>query len=169
MGKNIDRAVFPGLQGGPHNNQTAGIAVALGEAGAAKFKKYGQSVVANAKVMAEELTKLGFEISSGGTDNHLMLVDLRPKNLLGKPFAVALEQAGIVTNYNAVPNDPNPPFNPSGIRIGTPGVTTRGMGVKQMKMIAGWMAQVAENMEDEKVLKKINREVKKLCREFPIR
>ena len=97
-----------------------------------------------------------------------MLLDLRSKNALGKPVAVALEEAGIIVNYNAVPNDPNPPMNPSGIRIGTPGVTTRGMGVKQMKMIAGFINEVVDNLEDEKVLRKVNVEVKKLCGEFPV-
>jgi len=168
MPKKIDRAVFPGLQGGPHNNQTAGIAIALGEALKPSFKRYGAKVVTNAWTLANELLKYGFDISSGGTDNHLMLVDVRGKNTLGKPVAVALEKAGIVTNYNAVPNDPNPPMNPSGIRIGTPAVTTQGMGNAEMKLIAGWINEAVENMENEKVLRRIASQVKVLCRKFPI-
>jgi glycine hydroxymethyltransferase len=168
MGQKIDRAVFPGLQGGPHNNQTAGIAIALRLAQGKAFGDYAKKVVSNAKTLAQELSFHGFEIVSGGTDNHLMLVDLRPKNILGKPFAIALEQAGIVVNYNAIPNDPQPPMNPSGIRIGTPALTVRGMGKPEVRQIAGWISDVAENMEDKKVLKDIKKQVKTLCKEFPI-
>ncbi|KKU10134.1 MAG: Serine hydroxymethyltransferase [Candidatus Woesebacteria bacterium GW2011_GWB1_45_5] len=164
MGKKIDRAVFPGLQGGPHNNQTAAIAVAFSEASRDSFRKYGKKIVENAKVLSEELIKLGFNLVSGGTDNHLMLIDLRSKNILGKDAAILLEEGGIVTNYNAIPFDPNPPMNPSGLRIGTPAVTTRGMGGTEMKQIAGWMRDVIEKRENPK---KIFEKVKKLCAKFP--
>ena len=164
MGKKVDRAVFPGLQGGPHNNQTAAIAQALEEASTDSFKEYGEKIVENAKVLSEELVKLGFNLVSGGTDNHLMLIDLRNKNILGKDAAVLLEEAGIVTNYNAIPLDPNPPMNPSGLRIGTPAVTTRGMGIPEMKQIAAWINEV---IEKKAASKKVFEEVKNLCEKFP--
>lgn len=165
MAKKIDRAVFPGLQGGPHDQQTAAIAVCLAEAAKPAFKKYGKRVVENAKVLAKELSALGFQLVSGGTDNHLMLVDLRNKNISGKDAAILLEETGIVVNYNAVPYDPNPPMNPSGIRLGTPALTTRGMGKGEMKMIAGWISEV---VSDKKQVTRIKKEVKKLCSKFPI-
>ncbi|HET6910012.1 MAG TPA: serine hydroxymethyltransferase [Mycobacteriales bacterium] len=135
----IDKAVFPGLQGGPHNHTTAAIAVALHEASQPAFRDYAHAVVANAAALAEELTASGFDLVSGGTDNHLILVDLTNKGVGGKPAAKALDRAGIVVNYNAVPEDPRPPFNPSGIRIGTPAVTTRGMTPTDMRTIARYI------------------------------
>lgn len=168
MGKKIDRAVFPGLQGGPHDNTTAGIAIALHEAHSEQFKKYAEDIVKNAKVLEEELKKAGFELATGGTDNHLLLVDVRGKGTLGKPFAIALESAGIIVNYNAIPNDPNPPMNPSGIRLGTPALTARGMGKEEMKIIAQFINRVAENLNDENELNMIKEEVKNLCQKFPI-
>ena len=128
----IDKAVFPGLQGGPHNNTTAAIAVAAREALEPSFKEYILRVVENAKVLAAALVHHGFAVTTGGTDNHLMLVDLTSKGIAGKPAAQALDRAGIVANYNAVPFDPRKPFDPSGLRIGTPAVTSRGMGVPEM-------------------------------------
>lgn len=164
MSKKIDRAVFPGLQGGPHDNQTAAIAIALEEASSESFMKYGQKIITNAKVMSLELMNFGFNLVSGGTDNHLMLIDLRNKNISGKEAAILLEEAGIVTNYNAIPFDPNPPSNPSGLRIGTPAVTTRGMGESEMKQIAGWINDViGKKIESEKIAN----QVKKLCEKFP--
>jgi len=164
MSKKIDRAVFPGLQGGPHNNQTAAIAIALSEASSDSFKEYGKKIIENAKILSESLIGFGFKLVSGGTDNHLMLIDLRTKNILGKDAAILLEEAGIITNYNAIPNDPNPPASPSGLRIGTPAVTTRGMGEPEMKKIAGWINEVIGNKADPK---KIVEEVKDLCSKFP--
>ncbi|GIW61958.1 MAG: serine hydroxymethyltransferase [Patescibacteria group bacterium] len=143
----IDKAVFPGLQGGPHDNQTAAIAVALKEASSAKFRKYGEQVVKNAKKLAEKLKELGFDLVSGGTDNHLLLIDLRNKNVNGAVGALALEVAGIVVNKNAVPNDPMPPFYPSGIRLGTPAVTTRGMKERDMIKIANWINAVIDEVK----------------------
>lgn len=164
MAKKIDRAVFPGLQGGPHNNQTAAIAIALDEASTNSFKEYGNKIVENAKILAGELIRHGFKLVTGGTDNHLMLIDLSDQKILGKDAAVLLEEAGIVTNYNAIPFDPNPPMNPSGLRIGTPAVTTRGMGEIEMKQIAGWIHEAIQNKSDTK---KIAEEVKELCKQFP--
>jgi glycine hydroxymethyltransferase len=136
MAKKIDRAVFPGLQGGPHNNVTAGIAIALDKSSKKEFKNYGKLVVSNAKVLAQELINYGFNLVTGGTDNHLILIDLRNKNISGKVAADLLEKAGIIVNYNAIPNDPNPPTNPSGIRLGTPALTAIGMKETDMKLIA---------------------------------
>jgi glycine hydroxymethyltransferase len=141
--KAIDKAVFPGLQGGPHNQTTAAIAVALHEAAQPSFRDYAAAVVSNAAVLAEELSARGFDLVSGGTDNHLILVDLTPKGVAGKPVARALDRAGIVVNYNTVPYDTRKPFDPSGIRLGTPAVSSRGMGAEQMRQIAGWIDEVA--------------------------
>ncbi len=171
MPKKIDRAVFPGLQGGPHNNQTAAIAICLNEASKASFKTYAKQIVENAKVLASELKKYGFDIVTGGTDNHLMVVDLRPissdtgKHLTGKDFAIQLESANIIVNYNTVPFDPNPPMNPSGIRIGTPALTTRGMKEPEMKKIAKWISEIAK---DSKNITKVKKEVLERCKKFPL-
>lgn len=151
MGEKIDKAVFPGLQGGPHDNQTAAIAVALKEAASPKFKKYGHQIVANAKKLAAELNGYGFNLISGGTDNHLLLIDLSNKNVNGAVAALALEIAGIVLNKNAVPNDTMPPFYPSGIRLGTPGITTRGMKEKEMVKIAEWMNDAIDEVSGEQL------------------
>jgi glycine hydroxymethyltransferase len=163
----IDKAVFPGLQGGPHNHTTAGIAVAANEAALPSFTTYAQQVVANAKALGEALLARGFRLITGGTDNHLLLIDLTPKNITGKVAAKALDRAGIVGNYNAIPNDPRKPFDPSGLRIGTPAVTSRGMKVEEMKRLAGWIDQVVSAPEDEALMAKIAGEVKELCSAFP--
>ncbi len=163
----IDRAVFPGLQGGPHNQTTAAIGVALKEAATPDFKEYGHQIVRNAKAMAEELIAHGFDLVSGGTDNHLILIDLTNKKITGKKAAKALESAGIVCNYNTVPYDPRKPFNPSGIRLGTPAVTSRGMGETQMRQIAVWMDQVVAKADDPAAVARIGEEVRAMCRSFP--
>jgi glycine hydroxymethyltransferase len=163
----IDKAVFPGLQGGPHNNTTAAIAVAAREALEPSFKLYAQQVVANAKVLAAGLMDRGFGVTTGGTDNHLMLVDLTSKNIAGKPAAQALDRAGIVGNYNAVPFDPRKPFDPSGLRIGTPAITSRGMGKPEMEQLALWIDRVITKPTDEAEIAKVAREVKELCSRFP--
>ena len=142
----INKAVFPGLQGGPHDNQTAAIAVALLEASKPSFKKYGEQIVKNSKTLAAELKKCNFNLISGGTDNHLLLVDLTNKGLNGAAVAFALEVAGIVLNKNAVPNDQNPPFYPSGIRFGTAALTTRGLKAKDMVKVAKWMNEVVQRL-----------------------
>jgi glycine hydroxymethyltransferase len=163
----IDKAVFPGLQGGPHNGTTAAIAVAAKEASTEAFKKYGHAVVANAKTMADTLLSRGFSLVTGGTENHLILADLTNKNVSGKIAAKALDRAGLVCNYNSVPFDTRKPFDPSGIRLGTPSVTSRGMGGSEMKAIGSWIADVVENPGDEKLIARVAGEVKSLCDKFP--
>ncbi len=163
----IDKAVFPGLQGGPHNHTTAAIAVAAREALDPSFTVYAQRVVDNAKVLAAGLVDLGFDVTTGGTDNHLMLLDLTRKNIAGKPAARALDRAGIVGNYNAVPFDPRKPFDPSGLRIGTPAVTSRGMGKVEMEKLAVWIDRAIGSATDEAELGQIAQEVKDLCAKFP--
>jgi len=162
----IDRAVFPGLQGGPHNNTTAGIAIALSEAERPSFKEYGRQVVANAKLLAELLKKGGLTIVTGKTECHLIVVDLRPLGVSGSVIAQALEDAGIIVNKNSVPNDSAPPYRPSGIRLGTPAITTRGMKEKEMKIIAKWILEVVKNSADEKLQHDIAYKVKNLCSKF---
>jgi glycine hydroxymethyltransferase len=163
----IDKAVFPGLQGGPHNHVTAAIAVAAQEASRPEFGDYAKAVVDNARVLAADLKARGFGVSTGGTDNHLMLVDVTSKGVSGKPLAHALDRAGIVLNYNSVPFDPRKPFDPSGIRIGTPAVTTRGMGSDAMKRIAEWIDRVTQKPSDESGLAAIASEVRDLCAKYP--
>jgi glycine hydroxymethyltransferase len=165
--KAINKAVFPGLQGGPHNHTTAAIAVALKEADTEEFKSYAHQVVDNAKHLAAKLKENGFKLVSDGTDNHLILIDATPRGITGKTFARALDTAGIVCNYNTVPFDPRPPFDPSGIRIGTPSMTSRGMGAAEMEKLAVWMNRVAENIDKEDILTGIANEVKELCAGFP--
>jgi glycine hydroxymethyltransferase len=165
----IDKAVFPGLQGGPHNQTTAGIAVALKEASTDAFRRYAQAVVANAKTLSTALVERGYDLVSGGTDNHLLLIDLTSKGVSGKRAAQALDRAGLVLNYNTVPFDPRKPFDPSGIRLGTPAVTSRGMGLSEMKQIADFIdrALVACKAEDETALGRILAEVVELTGHFP--
>lgn len=191
MGEKIDKAVFPGLQGGPHDNQTAAIATALKEASTAAFTTYAKQIVQNAAVLAKTLMEEGLTLTTGGTDNHLMVVDLRPQEAIGNVVAEALEAAGIVTNKNSVPHDPNPPFYPSGIRLGTPAITTRGMKEKEMVKIGKWIAEVisevahyrlpAAKEERAKYVSSVKKElwhnnkllaiakdVKKMCQKFPV-
>jgi glycine hydroxymethyltransferase len=165
----VNKAVFPGLQGGPHMHTISALAVCLGEALTPAFKAYAAQIVANAKKLAEKLMEYGFNLVSGGTDNHLILIDLRNKNLAGKPLAKALDRAHLECNYNSVPGDTAPPFNPSGLRLGTPATTTRGMKEPQMELIAGWIKTVAENIDNESVLTKVAAEVDALCKQFPVR
>ncbi|MFC0116147.1 serine hydroxymethyltransferase [Kibdelosporangium aridum] len=168
--KALDRAVFPGLQGGPHNHTTAAIAVALGEASKPEFSTYAHAIVANAKALAEALIERGFDLVSGGTDNHLILIDLTNKGIAGKPAAKALDRAGIELNYNSVPFDPRKPFDPSGLRLGTPSITTRGLGTEQMVKVAEWIDQVvqAENAGDEATIERIAGEVRELLAAYPM-
>jgi len=163
--KKIDKAVFPGLQGGPHENAIAAIAVCLKEASAPAFKKYAAQVVKNAKALAEALKKYGFELISGGTDNHLLLVDLRNKNITGADAQNLLEEAGITINKNSIPYDPAGPFKPSGMRLGTPALTTRGMKENHMRQVAAWINEVIANPASAK---KIRQEIKKFCKKFPL-
>ena len=169
--QDIDKAVFPGLQGGPHNHITAGIAVALKEASTKEFKKYSKQVISNAKTLSNELSKLGYNIVSGGTDNHLFLVDLSNSGLGdigGEEASTVLEKANITLNKNTIPNDPRKPWDPSGVRIGTPALTTRGMKEKEMVKVAQYIDTVLKNKDDEKIIKKVREDIKKFTSKFPI-
>jgi glycine hydroxymethyltransferase len=165
--KDIDRAVFPGLQGGPHDHTTAAIAVALKEASTDEFRRYGQQIVKNAKALAAALQARGFRLISGGTDNHLILIDVTPRGITGKPAARALHEAGIECNYNTIPFDPRKPFDPSGVRIGTPSITSRGMTEKDMEPIAVWFDRILRVTDDKEKLHEIRAEVAEFCRAFP--
>jgi glycine hydroxymethyltransferase len=166
--KNVDKAVFPGLQGGPHMHTLTAIAVAMAEANTPEFVAYAKQIVANAKALAEKLLEYGFDLVTGGTDNHLILIDLRNKNIPGKKMAKALDRARIVTNYNTIPGDPAPPMNPNGVRIGTPAVTTRGFKEPEARKIAEFINTVAENIDNESVIEKVGKEVLLLCSQFPV-
>jgi len=166
--KKVDKAVFPGLQGGPHMHTMTAIAVAMAEADTPEFVAYATQIVKNAKAMAEKLLEYGFDLATGGTDNHLILIDLRNKNISGKKLAKALDRARIVTNYNTIPGDPAPPMNPNGLRIGTPAVTTRGFKQEQAEQIADFINTVAENIDNESVIEKVGKEVLLLCSQFPV-
>ncbi len=160
----INKAVFPGLQGGPHVHQIAAIAVCLKEAAESSFKDYAFQVVKNAQQIAKTLEEGGVSVVSGGTDNHLLVIDLRSKNILGKDAQNLLEEAGIIVNKNTITFDPMPPFNPSGVRLGTPALTTRGMKEEEMKMIGGFILEVIE----KKNVAEVREKVKKLCYNFKI-
>ncbi|MFF5226529.1 serine hydroxymethyltransferase [Dactylosporangium sp. NPDC000521] len=168
--KAIDKAVFPGLQGGPHNHTTAGIAVALREAAQPSFRAYAHQIVANARALAAALLERGFDLVSGGTDNHLILIDLTGKNIGGKPAARALDRAGIETNYNTVPYDTRKPFDPSGLRIGTPALTTRGLTEAQMPQVADWISRAVDAAvkSDDDALDTIAAEVRELLSAYPM-
>jgi glycine hydroxymethyltransferase len=169
--QDIDKAVFPGLQGGPHNHTTAGIAVALKEASTKEFKKYSKQVISNAQTLSNELSKLGYNIVSGGTDNHLFLVDLSNSGLGdigGEEASTVLEKANITLNKNTIPNDPRKPWDPSGVRIGTPALTTRGMKEKEMVKVAQYIDTVLKNKDDEELIKKVREDIKKFTSKFSI-
>ena len=164
----IDKAVFPGLQGGPHDHTTAAKAIAFLEASKPEFKEYAAQIVKNAKALAEELTARGLRLVTGGTDNHLILIDLQDKGVTGKQAETALDAAHITVNKNTVPFDPRKPFDPSGIRLGTPTLTTRGMRESEMKLVGELMAKVIANHENPQVLSSVKEEVIELCKKFPI-
>lgn len=166
--KAMNSRIFPGIQGGPLEHVIAGKAVAFGEALRPEFKKYSEQVIQNAKMLAEEMLSQGFKLVTGGTDNHLILMDLSDREITGKIAENALDEAGITVNKNTVPNEKRSPFVTSGVRIGTPALTTRGMGTSEMKQIARWIAQVLNNPEDMTLKNKIHEEVKQLCKQFPI-
>jgi glycine hydroxymethyltransferase len=168
LAKALDKAVFPGQQGGPLVHIVAAKAVALGEALRPEFKTYAAQIVANAKVLARALQEAGFRIVSGGTDNHLMLVDTFEKGILGSEAELALGKAGITVNKNAIPYDTNPPLRPSGIRVGTPALTTRGMKEAEMRQIAAWMAKALDVRNDDAALERIRGEVADLANRFPL-
>ncbi len=164
----VDKAVFPGQQGGPLMHIVAAKAVALGEALRPEFKTYAAQTVANAKVLAAALAEAGFRIISGGTDNHLMLVDVFEKGILGSEAELALGKAGITVNKNSIPYDANPPLKPSGIRVGTPALTTRGMKEPEMRLIAAWMTRALDKRNDDAALERIRGEVAELANRFPL-
>lgn len=166
----IDKAIFPGMQGGPHDHTTAAIAVALGEALQPSYTTYIGQVVKNAKALAVELMNNGIKLVTDGTDNHLILIDMTPKGLTGKgkEVQIALDQAGITTNKNTIPYEPSSPFHPSGIRIGTPSVTTRGFKESEMKVIAKAIAAVIDNYQDAQVIAKVKSDILELCKQFPL-
>jgi glycine hydroxymethyltransferase len=164
----LDSWVFPGVQGGPLMHVIAAKAVAFGEALLPEFKSYAQQVVSNAKILAQELISKGYQLVSGGTDNHLILIDLSGKGWTGKAAEKALEKAGITVNKNMVPFDPQKPMTTSGVRIGTPAITTRGMTESDMKIIAIWIDKVLKNMEDETILAAVKAEVAELAKHYPL-
>jgi glycine hydroxymethyltransferase len=166
--ENVDRSVFPGLQGGPHMHTLTAVAVAMAEANTPEFVAYAKQIVKNARALAEKLLEYGFNLVTGGTDNHLLLIDLRNKNVPGKKLAKALDRARIVTNYNTIPSDPAPPANPSGLRIGTPAITTRGMKEPEVRQIATLINRVVENIDDESVIEDVAKEALLLCSQFPV-
>lgn len=166
--KAINKAIFPGIQGGPLEHVIAAKAVAFKEALSPEFKEYSKRVVENAKALGEALKERGIDIVSGGTDNHLLLLDLRSKGLTGKKLERALDDVGITTNKNTIPDDPESPFVTSGIRIGTPAMTTRGLGAEEMKEIANMIADTIENIGNEAALAGVSKRVKDLCNRFPL-
>ncbi len=166
--KKIDRAVFPGMQGGPHDHITAAKAVAFGETQKPEFKIYARQVIKNCQALSDKLINLGYKIISNGTDNHLIVIDLSKNGLVGKDAEQTLEQVGISISRSTIPNDPNPPYNPSGIRIGTPAITTRGMKEAEMEQIAVWIDNALNNKNNQNKLTSIKEEVKTMCLNFPI-
>ncbi|HQQ38291.1 MAG TPA: serine hydroxymethyltransferase [bacterium] len=166
--KQVDRAVFPGIQGGPHDNITAAKAVAFGEALLPEFQEYSRQVIINAQTLARLLVGRGYKIVSGGTDNHLLVLDLSPLNITGKEAETALEAVGISVSRSTIPNDPNPPLNPSGLRLGTPAVTTRGMQTKEMEIIADIIDKTIKSRQQTDKLIELKRVVSDLCQRFPI-
>jgi glycine hydroxymethyltransferase len=168
LAQKIDRAVFPGTQGGPHMHSIAAKAVCFGEALRPEFAEYQRRIVENARVLAEELQGHGLRIVSGGTDNHLLLVDVGAKGITGRDAQVALEAVGITVNKNTIPYDERPPMVGSGIRIGTPAVTSRGFGTDEMRLIAALIARILANIDDEKVAAAVRREVRELASSFPV-
>jgi glycine hydroxymethyltransferase len=166
--KQVNSAVFPGMQGGPHDHITAAKAVAFGEALKPEFTEYSKQILRNAKAIAAELIKRGYRIISGGTDNHMMVIDLNPQGLVGKEAEKILEKIGISVSRSTIPDDPNPPMNPSGIRIGTPAVTTRGMKEAEMILLAEYIDEALKNKDDEEKLNSLKNLVKGLCLKFTI-
>jgi len=166
--KDIDRAVFPGTQGGPHENTIAGKAIAFNEAMKPEFKQYAEQVKKNAHYLAEELKKRDFKLISDGTDTHLMLADLTNKDIPGKQAQNVLDTVGITLNKNTIPGEPRSPFDPSGIRLGTPAITTRGMKEPEMERIAQWIDKIISNIDDTALHTKVKEEVKEMCLGFPV-
>ncbi|MFH1012305.1 MAG: serine hydroxymethyltransferase, partial [Candidatus Peregrinibacteria bacterium] len=164
-----DKAVFPGFQGGPHMNNTAAKAVAFGEALKPEFRDYAAQVIKNAKVLAKTLMAKGARLITNGTDNHMMLIDtITSFDKSGKEIEVALDKVGITLNKNMIADDPRSPMDPSGVRLGTPAITTRGMKEEEMKQIAEWIVDVAKHTENDAHLKKLKGDVETFCKKFPV-
>ena len=166
--KKVDSAVFPGMQGGPHNNMTAAKAVAFNEALEPEFIQYSKQIIANSRAMVSEFLKLGYKIVSGGSDNHLFVLDLSDKDLSGKDAEQVLEKVGISVSRSTIPNDPRPPLNPSGLRIGTPAITTRGMKEVEVKLVVNYIDEAFRNIDNEEILQELKEKVKTLCSSFKI-
>jgi len=166
--KQVDRAVFPGMQGGPHDHITAAKAVAFGEALKPEFKDYARQVIVNCQGLSDELINLDYKIMSGGTDNHLIVVDMSSKGVTGKDAEIVLDKIGISVSRSTIPNDTNPPMNPSGVRFGTPAITTRGIKEEEIKKIAIWINSAILHKDEPEILDKIKNEVKEMCEQFPI-
>ena len=166
--KAVDKAVFPGMQGGPHENNIAGKAVAFKEALEPEFREYAKQIKKNAKILETEFKKFGYKICFGGTDNHLLLIDVTPKGLSGKEAQIALDKAGITVNKNMIPDDPRSPMDPSGIRLGTPALTTRGMKEAEMKQVAAWIEEAVLNFKNDAKLAEIKNRVRELTKKFPL-
>jgi glycine hydroxymethyltransferase len=166
--KDVDRNVFPGIQGGPLMHVVAGKAICFGEALRPEFKQYAQQIIDNAKVLAEALLAGGVRLVSGGTDNHLMLVDVTPLGLGGKKAEETLDRCGITVNKNMIPFDERKPMDPSGIRVGTPALTTRGMGRDEMRKIGGWMIDALKGADDASATSRVRQQVSSLCESFPV-
>lgn len=166
--KQVDRAVFPGMQGGPHDHITAAKAVAFGEALKPEFKEYAKQVIKNAQILANEFINMGYRIISNGTDNHLMVVDMTNKDLPGKDVEIILDKVGISVSRSTIPNDLRPPYNPSGVRFGTPAITTRGMKEDEIKKIAIWINSAIKHKDEPEILDNIKDEVREMCLRFPI-
>jgi glycine hydroxymethyltransferase len=166
--KQVNSAVFPGMQGGPHDHITAAKAIAFGEALKPEFAQYAKQIIKNAQAMAAEFISRGYKIISGGTDNHLFVLDLNNKGLVGKEAEKILEKIGVSVSRSTIPNDPNPPMNPSGVRIGTPAVTTRGMKENEMRQIAAFIMKVLRNIKDDSVPAEVRRQVIALTASFPL-
>ncbi|MAF88984.1 MAG: serine hydroxymethyltransferase [Euryarchaeota archaeon] len=167
-GKAIDKAVFPGMQGGPHEHIIAAKAVCFKEAASPEFSEYAGQIVKNAKRLSESLIEYGFRLVTGGTDNHLLLIDMTNKGLSGKEAQNSLDEAGITTNRNTIPFEPRSPFDPSGLRLGTPAITSRGMKESEMEQVARWINKVIENHSDSSVKEKVKEEIKEFCQDFPL-
>lgn len=163
----IDRAVFPGLQGGPHNNTTAGIAIAAHEASTPAFAEYARRIVDDARALGEALVSHGFRLVTGGTDNHMLIVDLTPRGVSGKQASRALDRAGIVCNFNSIPFDPRKPMDPSGIRIGTAALASRDIGPDAMERIAGWIDRVVASVDDDDIISRVRAEVEEFATSYP--
>jgi len=167
MARSIDRAVFPGLQGGPHNHSIAALAVALKEAATPEFRAYAAQIVANSAALSEALTAAGARVITGGSDNHLVLFDATAMDATGKQAAVAMDIAGLEANANTIPFDSRSPFDPSGVRLGTPSLTSRGMGVEEMALVGDWICSAVRSREDEAELRRIRANVRDLMAAFP--